>query len=89
MSLNPKQREEEGAVCLILQKEMEKTGEADKVSKHKRIKKDVCFLPSLLLVTGMLWTVRSLKQELVRTWSSTELNTHAWRSEKHTTTTQF
>lgn len=41
-----------------------------------------CFLPSLLVVTGMLWTVRSLKQELVRTWSSTELNTHAWRSER-------
>lgn len=49
----------------------------------------VGFSPSLLLVTGMLWTVRSLKQELVRTWSSTELNTHAWTSEKHTTTAQL
>lgn len=41
------------------------------------------FLPSLLLVTGMLWTVRSLKQELVRTCSSTELKTHVWRSGRH------
>lgn len=45
------------------------------------------FLPSLLLVTGMLWTVRSLKQELVRTCSSTELKTQDWRSEKHRPTT--
>lgn len=42
---------------------------------------NVCVLPSLLLVTGMLWTVRSLKQELVRTCSSTELNWHVCRSE--------
>ena len=46
-------------------------------------------LPSLLLVTGMLWTVRSLKQELVRTWSSTELKMHAWRSEKHAVNSHF
>lgn len=36
--------------------------------------------PSLLLVTGMLWTVRSLKQDPVSTCSSTELRTKAWRS---------
>lgn len=36
--------------------------------------------PSLLLVTGMLWTVRSLKQDPVSTCSSTELSTKAWRS---------
>lgn len=34
----------------------------------------------LLLVTGMLWTVRSLKQDPVSTCSSTELSTKAWRS---------
>lgn len=43
-------------------------------------------LPSLLVVTGMLWTVRSLKQELVRTWSSSELNTQDWRSAMTKTT---
>lgn len=37
-------------------------------------------LPSLLLVTGMLCTVLSLKQDPVSTWSSTELRTKAWRS---------
>lgn len=47
------------------------------------------FLPSLLLVTGMLWTVRSLKQELVRTCSSTELKTHVWRSGRHRATEQW
>lgn len=36
--------------------------------------------PSLLLVTGMLWTVRSLKQDPVSTCNSTELSTKAWRS---------
>ena len=52
------------------------------VSQHKNKRDPLCqcYLPSLLLVTGMLWTVRSLKQELVRTWSSTELNTHPWGS---------
>lgn len=40
----------------------------------------MCHLPSLVLVTGMLWTVLSLKQEPVNTCSSTELNTHACRS---------
>lgn len=51
-----------------------------KSTKHSRTEQDFRSLPSLLLVTGMLWTVRSLKQELVRTCSSTELRTQDWRS---------
>lgn len=62
--------------------------EKHKSKKQSGTKLDFSSLPSLLLVRGMLWTVRSLKQELVRTWSSTELKTQDGRSDRKTTHTE-